>query len=170
MMPWIRWLTCTIGLKLPTLCCLQTLSCQFANSLSPEAMSNILCLYPGWCCPQMGLFFRKSERKWKRSCLVNVQLRHHGLYNPWNSSGQNTGMGSRSLLQGIFPTQGYEPRSPTLQADSLPTEPQGKSIFQGRKVLNWGHYFTLTLTWAIFAPATLGQGSQSIPGLQKVLD
>ena len=25
---------------------------------------------------------------------------------PWNSPGQNTGMGSLSLLQGIFPTQG----------------------------------------------------------------
>ena len=29
-----------------------------------------------------------------------------GLYSPWNSPGQNTGVGSRSLLQGIFPTQG----------------------------------------------------------------
>ena len=28
------------------------------------------------------------------------------LYSPWNSSGQNTGVGSLSLLQGIFPTQG----------------------------------------------------------------
>ena len=25
--------------------------------------------------------------------------------NPWNSPGQNTGVGSLSLLQGIFPTQ-----------------------------------------------------------------
>ena len=29
----------------------------------------------------------------------------HGLYSPWNSLGQNTGVGSLSLLQGIFPTQ-----------------------------------------------------------------
>ena len=29
-----------------------------------------------------------------------------GLYTPWNSPGQNTGVGSCSLLQGIFPTQG----------------------------------------------------------------
>ena len=28
------------------------------------------------------------------------------LYSPWNSPGQNTGVGSLSLLQGIFPTQG----------------------------------------------------------------
>ena len=33
-------------------------------------------------------------------------LQPHGLYSSWNSSGQNTGVGSLSLLQGIFPTQG----------------------------------------------------------------
>ena len=32
-----------------------------------------------------------------------------GLHNPWNSPDQNTGVGSRSLLQGIFPTQGSNP-------------------------------------------------------------
>ena len=60
------------------------------------------------------------------SCsVVFDSLRGHALYNPWN-----TGQGSLSLLQGIFPTQGLnpgiEPRSPTLQVDSLPAEPQGK--------------------------------------------
>ena len=30
----------------------------------------------------------------------------HGLYSPWNSPGQNTGVSSLSHLQGIFPTQG----------------------------------------------------------------
>ena len=43
-----------------------------------------------------------------------------------NSPGQNTAVGSLSLLQGIFPTPGIEPWSLTLQADSLPAEPQGK--------------------------------------------
>ena len=31
------------------------------------------------------------------------------LYRPWNSPGQNTGVGSHSILQGIFPTQGVNP-------------------------------------------------------------
>ena len=31
---------------------------------------------------------------------------------PWNSPGQNTGVGSHSLLQGIFPTQGLNPGLP----------------------------------------------------------
>ena len=39
--------------------------------------------------------------------------------------GQNTGVGSLSLLQEIFPTQGSNPGLPHW-ADSLPTEPQGK--------------------------------------------
>ena len=34
------------------------------------------------------------------------------LYSPWNSPGQNTGVGSLSLLQGIFPTQGSNPGFP----------------------------------------------------------
>ena len=36
----------------------------------------------------------------------------HGLYSPWNSPGQYTGVGSLSLLQGIFPTQGSNPGLP----------------------------------------------------------
>jgi len=34
----------------------------------------------------------------------------HGLYSPRDSPGQNTGVGSHSLLQGIFPIQGSNPR------------------------------------------------------------
>ena len=45
---------------------------------------------------------------------------------PWNSPGKSTGVGCHFLLQGIFPTQGIEPRSPALQADALPSEPPGK--------------------------------------------
>ena len=33
----------------------------------------------------------------------------HGLYSPWNSLGQNTGVGNCSLLHGIVPTQGSNP-------------------------------------------------------------
>ena len=40
----------------------------------------------------------------------------------------NTGVGCHSLLQETFPTQGTEPRSPALQADSLLSEPPGKPL------------------------------------------
>ena len=36
----------------------------------------------------------------------------HGLYSPWNSPGQNTGVSSLSLLQEFFPTQGSNPALP----------------------------------------------------------
>ena len=41
--------------------------------------------------------------------VMSDSLQPHGLYSPWNSPGQNTGVGSLSLLQGIFPTQGLNP-------------------------------------------------------------
>ena len=42
-----------------------------------------------------------------QSCsVVSDTLQPHGLYSPRNSPGQNTGVGSLSLLQGIVPTQG----------------------------------------------------------------
>ena len=46
---------------------------------------------------------------WKWKFLVSDTLWPNGLYSPWSSPGQNTGVGSRSLLQGIFPTQGLNP-------------------------------------------------------------
>ena len=44
--------------------------------------------------------------------VVFNSLWPHGLYSPWNSPGQNTGVCSLSLLQGTFPTQGLNPSLP----------------------------------------------------------
>ena len=84
------------------------------------------------------------------SCsVISHSLQPRGLYSPWNSPGQNTGVGSLSLLQGIFPNP-MELRFPTLQADSLSAEPPGKpkntgvgslSLLQRiflTQELNWG--------------------------------
>ena len=51
----------------------------------------------------------ESEVKVAQSC---PPLWPHGLHSPWNSPGQNTGVSSLSLLQGIFPTQGSSPDLP----------------------------------------------------------
>ena len=59
-------------------------------------------------------------------CTDSLSVTPRTIHSPWNSPGQKTGVGSCSLLQGIFPTQGSNCRSPALQADSLPAEPQGK--------------------------------------------
>ena len=59
--------------------------------------------------PKFGIkYWSESE-----SCsVVSDSLRPHGLYSPWNSAGENIGVGSLSLLQGIFPTQGLNPGLP----------------------------------------------------------
>ena len=41
--------------------------------------------------------------------VVSDSLWPHALHRPWDSPGQNTGVGGLSLLQGIFPTQGSNP-------------------------------------------------------------
>ena len=43
---------------------------------------------------------------------MSDSLRPPGLYSPWNSPGQNTGVGSLSLLQELFPNQGLNPGLP----------------------------------------------------------
>ena len=104
--------------------------------------------------------------------VVSNCLWPHGLYSPWNSPGQNTGVGSCSLLQGIFPTQGSNP-SLKQQADSWPTEPPGKHRNTGLGNLSsWprnrtgvsciaGKFFT---NWATRNPHNLvGSGSTYIP-------
>ena len=46
------------------------------------------------------------------SSVVSGSLWPQGLYSPWNSPGQNTGVGSLSLLQGMVSTQGSNPGLP----------------------------------------------------------
>ena len=53
-------------------------------------------------------FYQIKNKKWKSLSLSN-SLRPNGLYSPWNSPGQTTGVDSLFLLQGIFPTQGLNP-------------------------------------------------------------
>ena len=50
---------------------------------------------------------RKSESE--SGSVVSDFLWLHGLYSPWSSPGQNTGVGSLSLPKVIFPTQGSNP-------------------------------------------------------------
>ena len=51
----------------------------------------------------------KNENEREDLSVMPYSLQSHGLYSPWNSPGQNTGVSSLSLPQGIFPTQGSNP-------------------------------------------------------------
>ena len=63
--------------------------------------------------------------KWKS--LSHVQLFATPWSSPWNSLGQITGVGSLSLLQGIFPTQGSNPGLPRCRWILYQLSYQGRS-------------------------------------------
>ena len=71
-------------------------------------------------CVLLSIFPVKSESH----SIVSDSLQPHGLYIPWNSPGQNTGVGSLSLLRGSSQPRDW---SLALQANSLSAEPQRKS-------------------------------------------
>ena len=70
---------------------------QRLQLMSLHALEPVLCLQQEKC----------GEVKVALSCPTD--LGPHGLYSPWNFPGQNAGVGSLSLLQGIFQTQGSNP-------------------------------------------------------------
>ena len=107
-----------------------------------------------------------SEVKVAQSCLTLCDP-----CSPWNSPGQNTGVGSLSLLQGIFPTQGSNPGllhcrwilyqlshkgSPRIldwvaylfcSSSSQPRNWMGVSCIAGRFFINWAMREAPLLAW-----------------------
>ena len=71
------------------------------------------------------IFSTMKESQSESHSVVSDSLQPHGLYSAWNSLGQNTGVGSRSLLQGIFPTQGLNPGLPYHRQILYPLSHQG---------------------------------------------
>ena len=110
----------------------RVLSCRIAHFSAPRVVSCRIAHFLGvsGCCflVSFNLFFNNfpllltevkcrlflywmmwSEVKVAQLCWT---LRPHGLYSSGNSPGQNTEVGSLSLLQGVFPTQGSNPGLP----------------------------------------------------------
>ena len=79
---------------------------QFCPHLRSDTM---LVTSPQWKEAELITF---SESKSESHTVTSDSLRPHWLYSPWNSPRQNTGVGSLSLLQETFPTQGSNPGVP----------------------------------------------------------
>ena len=86
----------------------------------------------------------KSESR----SAVSDSLQPQGLYSPWDSPGQNIGVGSLSLLQGIFPTQGSNPGVPHCRRILLPAEPPGKPGESRHFYNSW--YISICFKWFTF--------------------
>ena len=65
-------------------------------------------------------------------CLILCGPWPTKLLCPWDSPGKNTGVGSHSLLQGIFPTQGSDPGLLPCRQILYHLSPQGSPIWSRR--------------------------------------
>ena len=94
--------------------------------------------------------YRNFFLKVAQSCVNSVQL--HGLCSPRNSPGQNTGVGSRSLLQGIFTTQGSNPGLPHCRKILYQLSHQGNLMLGALKnvlMIQFSNLLTFTACWSI---------------------
>ena len=98
--------------------------------------------------------FSLSKVKVSQSCLTLCDP----MDCPWNSPSQNTGMGSLSLLQGSFPTQGSNPGLPHCRWVLYQLRPQGKPKNTGVD--------SLSLLQGIFPTQELNQG---LPHCRRIL-
>ena len=82
--------------------------------IHPQIFFILVILHKNWFGSFSWFFYLLSSLKASFSCLtllsescsvVSDYLWPHGPYSPWNSPGQDTGVGSVSLLQSIFLTQ-----------------------------------------------------------------
>ena len=84
-----------------------------------------------WLSPKSSIFsFLVSLHKVQRSWWYSSGLQPARLLGLWGFSRQECWRGLPCPPPGDPPNPGIEPRSPTLQADPLPTEPPGKPIVQ----------------------------------------
>ena len=109
------------------------------------------------------LLNKKLILRWvhlKTSCeteshsVMSNSLWPHGLYSPWNSPGQNTGVVSLSLLQGTFPTQGSNQGLPPCRWILYQVSHKGSP-----RILEWVAYpfcsrsASQSLTWQSGSPS-----------------
>ena len=84
--------------------------------------------------------------------VMSNSLLYQGLYNPWNSPGQNIGVGSLSLLQGIFPTQGLNPGLPHCRQITLILAIFSKVLFLFPKLLSLAGLLSFPSAYYWFKP------------------
>ena len=119
----------------PEICCEEKCDTTwiFATFPSPISIFDFSTLMP----------WNLHESESESFSVMSDSLQPHGLYSPWNSPGQNTGVGSCSLLQGIFPIQGLNPGIPHCRWILYQLSHQGSP-----RILEWITYpFSRGSSW-----------------------
>jgi len=89
---------------------LMLVPCLVTGAFLPSSLSKIIRIKDEWKNNYTWQKIQNDNESESESCSVLSDcLWPQELYSPWNSPGQNTGVGSFSFLQGIFPTQGLNP-------------------------------------------------------------
>ena len=104
-------------------------SLSFLQGIFPSQGSTLGLLHCRQIVYQLSHYGSLLSESESRS-IVSNSSRPHGLYSPRNSPGQNTGVGSLSLLQGIFPTQGLNPGLPHCRQILYQLSYQGSPYYQ----------------------------------------
>ena len=113
------------------------LPCLPSGDLSHPGIKPTFPATPALQVDSLPLSHWKSHREILCVCVcVCVYVCGVWLDSPWNSPGQNTAVGNRSLLQGIFPTEGWNPGLPHCRQISLPAEPSGFIYLKDGKRIN----------------------------------
>ena len=81
---------------------------------------------------------------------------------PWNSPGQNNWSGQRFPSPRDLPNPGIEPRSRTLQVESLPSEPPGKFYVHSTPPFRWVTFPVLTAACSWGLPVWMALSCSSI--------
>ena len=113
--------------------CLSIHLCRILGLLLPPDCCEWSCYKHGCTKISLRSYFQFSwwtEVKWSESrSVMSDCLQPHGLYSEWNSLGHNTGVGSLSFLQGIFPTQRLNPGLPHCRWILYQLSPKGNPFF-----------------------------------------
>ena len=89
-------------------------------------------------------------------------LRTHGLYISWISPGQNIGVGSCSLLQGVFLTQGLNPGLPHCRWILYQLSHQG-SLY-----IIYMLYCIFFNEYTVSSASLVIQTVRNLPGMQEI--
>ena len=91
------------------------------------------------------LYHLSHQRGPNHQCSVQFSRSVRLFATPWNSPGQNTGMGSHFLLQGIFLTQGLNPGLPHCRQILYHLSHQGSPPHNIMMLIKYSSIFTNTL-------------------------
>ena len=109
-------------------------------NLSDNVMTNSVSKWEGTSSMWLGVYYYYESESLS---VMSDSLQPHGLYSPWIFPGQNTRVGSLSLLQGIFPIQRSNPGLPHCRQILYQLSHKGRP-----RILEWVAYsFSSGSSW-----------------------